>query len=71
MSTLAEIEAAVESLSSSQQKELLAFLTERIGRDVEGETASGDAFMAVIGAFAGPAEPTGRRAEEILYGPRT
>ena len=66
MSTLQEIEAAAERLPRSQQEDLIAFLAERIGRPLPSETP--DPFDALIGAFAGPAEATGRRAEEILYG---
>jgi hypothetical protein len=66
MSTLAEIEAAVKTLPRSQQEELFAFLAERIRRPsgARGE----DSFERVIGAFTGPREATGRKAEEILYG---
>lgn len=66
MSTLKEIEAAAERLPRSQQEDLLVFLAERIGRSLPSGTA--DPFDALIGAFAGPTEATGRRAEEILYG---
>jgi hypothetical protein len=68
MSTLAEIEAAVQSLPRSQQEELLASLAERMGRSVAGPATSPDAFAEMIGAFAGPRDATGRKAEEILYG---
>lgn len=68
MSTLAEIEAAVKTLSRSQQEELFAFLAESIaGSSVSGATRD-DSFASVIGAFTGPREATGRKAEEILYG---
>jgi hypothetical protein len=66
MSTLQEIEAAAEKLTPSQMDQLLAFLAERTGRSLPVGTQ--DPFVAVIGAFSGPAEATGRRAEEILYG---
>ena len=66
MSTLQEIEAAAEKLPRSQQEELLAFLAEQVGRVLPAGTK--DPFDAVIGAFAGPSEATGRKAEEILYG---
>jgi hypothetical protein len=66
MSTLQEIEAAAEKLTPSQMDQLLAFLAERTGRSLPVGTQ--DPFDAVIGAFSGPAEATGRRAEEILYG---
>lgn len=67
MSTLAEIEAAVETLGRPQQEKLFLFLAQRIGRS-SGPVAPDDAFANLIGAFAGPHEATGRRAEEILYG---
>jgi hypothetical protein len=66
VSTLAEIEAA--TLPRSQQEELFAFLAERIGRSFATAAAAEDSFASVIGAFAGPREATGRKAEEILYG---
>jgi len=66
VSTLQEIEAAAEKLPRSQKEDLIAFLAERVGRALPNETQ--DPFDALIGAFAGPAEATGRRAEEILYG---
>ncbi len=68
MSTLAEIEAAVRSLPRSQQEELLAFLTEQIGRSTTDPATAPDALAEMIGAFAGPRDATGRKAEEILYG---
>ena len=67
MSTLTEIEAAVEALPRPQQEELLAFLVEQMGLP-KSQKASEDPFAAVIGAFAGPQESTGRNAEKILYG---
>lgn len=66
MSTLAEIEAAVKTLPRLQQEELFAFLAERIQRS-SGATGE-DSFASVIGAFTGPGEATGRKAEQILYG---
>jgi hypothetical protein len=66
MSTLAEIEAAVEMLPRAQQRELLTFLAAKIGRPAPADGE--DAFAKMIGAFGGPCEATGRRAEEILYG---
>jgi len=66
MSTLQEIEAAVENLARDQQEELLAFLAKRVGRSLPFEPQ--DPFDEVIGAYVGPAEATGRNAEEILYG---
>jgi len=68
MSTLAEIEAAVRSLPRWQQEELFAFLAESIGRSPASGATAEDSFASVIGAFAGPREATGRKAEEILYG---
>jgi hypothetical protein len=66
VSTLKEIEAAVENLPQNQLEELLTFVAERISRPKAA--AAGDPFDAVIGAFAGPCDATGRKAEEILYG---
>lgn len=68
MSTLAEIEAAVETLPRAEQQELLAFLAEKIGSSGSAPVNGEDAFAPMIGAFAGPSEATGRKAEEILYG---
>jgi len=68
MSTVAEIEAAVKALPRSQQEELFAFLAKRIGRSPAGQAGTEDAFAPLIGAYAGPHDATGRRAEEILYG---
>jgi hypothetical protein len=66
VSTLQEIEAAVENLPRPEQEALLTFLAERVRRPLSA--GSEDAFDAVIGAFAGPLEATGRKAEDILYG---
>ncbi len=68
MSTLAEIEAAVETLPRPEQERLMTFLAERVGREPATSVQSEDPFEAMIGAFAGPADATGRKAEEILYG---
>ncbi len=68
MSTVAEIEAAVRELPRAQQEELFAFLAERIGRSPTAAACTEDAFAPLIGAYAGPHEATGRKAEEILYG---
>jgi hypothetical protein len=68
MSTLAEIEAAVKALPCPQQEELFAFLAKRIGCRSAGSADTEDAFAPLIGAYAGPHEATGRRAEEVLYG---
>jgi len=61
ISTFAEIEAAVKTLPRSQQEELFAVLAERIRRP-SGATGE-DSFERVIGAFTGPREATGRKAE--------
>ena len=68
MSTIAEIEAAVKALPRAQQEELFAFLAEKIGSSSAGPAGAEDAFAPFIGAYAGPHEATGRKAEEILYG---
>jgi len=68
MSTLAEIEAAVKALPRTQQEELFAFLAKRIGCPSASAADAEDAFAPLIGAYAGPREATGRKAEEILYG---
>jgi hypothetical protein len=68
MSTVAEIEAAVKALPRTQQEELLALLSKSIGRSPADTAGAEDAFAPLIGAFAGPQEATGRKAEEILYG---
>ena len=65
MSTLAEIEAAVEKLSAVEQKALLRLIAERIH---SFDASIDDPVTAVIGAFAGEPSDTGRQAEEILYG---
>ena len=66
MSTLAEIEAAVEDLSKPEQEVLYAFLAARLGT---AESMADDPVADVIGAFTGAPGATGRQAEEILYGP--
>ena len=66
MSTLAEIEAAIEPLPMDEQKTLLQFIAERV-RD--REAILNDPVQAIIGAFpSGEPNDTGRRAEDILYG---
>lgn len=65
MSTLAEIEAAVETLPTSLQEELFSFLAGKLGRF--GAPAV-DPVNDVIGAFAGEPGSAGREAEDILYG---
>lgn len=65
MSTLAEIEEAVDKLPSTQQEALYVFLAERLRQD----HPAADPVADIIGAFAGgESSETGRRAEEILYG---
>jgi hypothetical protein len=66
VSTLKEIEAAVEKLPRPEQEALLTFLADRVRRPLS--VGPDDSFDAVIGAFAGPVDATGRKAEEILYG---
>ena len=68
MSTLAEIEEAVKTLSHAEQEELLAFVAGQIRQGTHGVQEEEDSFAAISGAFAGPHEATGRNAEEILYG---
>ena len=66
MSTLAEIEAAVDKLPAAEQKALLEFIAERVHRS---EALAYDPVTEVIGAYSsGKPNDTGRRAEEILYG---
>jgi hypothetical protein len=67
MSTLAEIEMAVEKLSQAQQRDLLKFLAEKLETSGPAPTQNEDAFAGIIGAFAGQRDATGRKAEEILY----
>ena len=50
-----------------QQQELLAFLSRRVVPVVAVAPDADDPFAAVIGAFAGAKDSTGRKAEEILY----
>jgi hypothetical protein len=68
MSTLSEIEAAIEDLPAAQQEELLAYLMRRIKKPANSAAANDDPFAKMIGAFAGPHEATGRHSEELLYG---
>jgi hypothetical protein len=68
MSTLAEIETAVKSLSRREQEELFDFLAGQIKQTFPATSAAEDSFAALSGAFSGPHEATGRNAEEILYG---
>ena len=68
MSTLAEIEEAIEHLPAPEQEELFVFLAQKVKKPRTAESVE-DPFAAVIGAFAGVQEATGRKAEDILYGP--
>ena len=65
MSTLAEIEAAVDQLAVAEQKALLQFVAERVGRS---ETLANDPVAAVIGAYRSGTSNTAKDAEDILYG---
>ena len=67
MSTLAEIENAIEHLPSQELEELYAFLSRRMKKPRESAAVE-DPFAEVVGAFKGPREATGRNAEKILYG---
>ena len=67
MSTLAEIEDAIEHLPAAEKEELLVFLSHRVIRTGAVVPEVEDPFAALIGAFAGPLEATGRNAEEVLY----
>ena len=66
MSTLAEIEAAVDQLPVVEQRALFQFIAERINRS---EDLVDDPVTAIIGAFPseGPND-TARHDEDILYG---
>ncbi len=66
MSTLAEIESAVDKLPAAEQKALFQFIAERIHRSV---ALAHDPVADIIGAFSsGEPNDTGRHAEDILYG---
>ena len=66
MSTLAEIEAAVDKLPAAEQKALLQFIAERVHRS---EALADDPVATVIGAYSsGKLNDTGSRAEEMLHG---
>ena len=65
MSTLAEIEAAVDQFAVSEQKAPLQFVAERDGRT---ETLAADPVAAVIGAYRSGTSNTAKAAEDILYG---
>ena len=66
MSTLTEIEAAVDQLPVAEQKALLQFIAERVHRS---EALADDPVTAIIGAFpSGEPNDTARRDEDILYG---
>ena len=68
MSTLAEIEAAIEHLPASEQQELLVFLSRRVVPAGCVAPIVDDPFAAIIGSFVGAQDSTGRKTEEILYG---
>ncbi len=66
MSTLAEIEAAVEMLPTSDQKELFGYLVQKL-RHPDGRPW--DPFDDIIGSIAGtPGETTSQNDEALLYG---
>jgi hypothetical protein len=65
MSTLAEIEAAVDKLPAAEQKALLEFIAERLHRS---EALAEDPVTALIGAYHSGTHSTGADAEDILYG---
>jgi hypothetical protein len=67
MSTLAEIEAALQKLPRAQMEQLRALLEERLRQPVTKADLE-DPVEKFIGAFAGPKDATGRKAEDILYG---
>ena len=69
MSTLAEIERAVEALPAPQQEELLSFIVQRLRKPGRSAAQVEDPVQSIIGAFAGEHDATGRKSEEILYGP--
>ena len=68
MSTLAEIEAAVEALPHCDQERLLSRLAARIQPAARDLRLEDDPVIALIGAFDGPKDSSSRRADEILYG---
>jgi hypothetical protein len=68
MSTVAEIETAIEKLPIPQQEEIFAFLALRSDKRTTATLGNEDPFAALIGAYAGPREATGRNAEDVLYG---
>jgi hypothetical protein len=63
MSTVAEIESAIEKLPIPQQEEIFAFLAQRIGIGKRPVVTSGgsDPLEALIGAYEGPREAAGRQ----------
>lgn len=65
MSTLAEIEAAVDKLPTAEQKSLLRFIAERVHRS---ESPAVDPVAALIGTYHSGTASTGEDAEDILYG---
>ena len=64
MSTLAEIEQAIEHLPAPEQEELFVFLAQKVKKPGAAGSVE-DPFAAVIGAFAGAQEATGRKAEDF------
>ena len=64
MSTLAEIEAAVEKLPAAEQKALLRFIAGRVHRL---EASADDPVAALIGVYRSGTRSTGEDAENILY----
>ena len=66
MSTLAEIEAAIENLPVDEQRTLLQFVAERVHRS---DAVTDDPVQAIIGAYRSGYTTTGEDAEDILYGP--
>ena len=57
MSTLTEIEAAVETLPPGQKKELLVFLANQLGHKVQPRTATRRGAKAVPSGAAGKRWP--------------
>ena len=64
MSTLAEIAKAMDLLPAEEFEKLQKLVAEKARK----AAAEADPFEAVIGAFEGKREATGRNADEILYG---
>jgi hypothetical protein len=64
MSTLAEIEKAMDLLPAEEFEKLQKLVAEK----ARMSALITDPFDAVIGSFEGKREATGRNADEILYG---